>query len=324
MSLLDEVLENQRMILKEIGRELAVDKADLSYPDTYYRDYSYNLYEEMAEKHIQEYGGGSGGELKAKEAVPATEDKKGSPYRPAKMASIRSSSAMTFNLLGNHEIVMKENNALGYAPGKYAITYEKNEGMYTIKSNNKQQPANLDAFLVSENGKELVFCEMKMTEWFSKNKSELKEAYDREENYCYGADVKKFMQLKELIKKKFEEDSKSKTPGTFEYYDVWQMFKHTLAIHNYMSVVGWNTVEKVTLLNVVYEPEADIFDSDKSREQYYTQKECEHSGFNVFKTLLENAGIIGNNFSVQYMSAKDFMKMFEYSEDKKKYLRRYE
>ena len=147
MNLITIVLEKERNILKQVGHELTESNTDRNYPDTYYNSYSENLFEPMWEQHQKEYDVGSGGELNP------------SGKRPAKMASIRSSSAMTFNLLGNDTIVMKENN-IGHTPGKYKITYEKQ--IKTIRNGRGQRPANLDALLVSENEDELIFCEMKM------------------------------------------------------------------------------------------------------------------------------------------------------------------
>ncbi len=141
MSLISEVLEKERNILRQVGHELTESNRDRDYPESYYNSYSENLYEPMGERHEKEYGGGSGGELNS------------SGKRPAKMASIRSSSAMTFNLLGNDAIVMKENR-IGHTPGKYAIEYEKQ--LNTICNGKGQRPANLDALLVSENEDEPI------------------------------------------------------------------------------------------------------------------------------------------------------------------------
>lgn len=75
------------------------------------------------------------------------------------MASIASSSAMTFNLLGNHSVTVKEGQR--FSPGQYSITYEKQ--LYTLKKGSKT--ANLGAFLKNEIEREAIFCEMKMLEW---------------------------------------------------------------------------------------------------------------------------------------------------------------
>ena len=187
MSLIDKVLKEEKRILKELGYELNESCANPEYPDKYYKDYVYNLYENMIDLHKIEYGGGSGGELHETDS------------KPAKMAAIRSSSAMTFNILGNTDIVLKEENALNHSAGKYYITYEKQHE--TIDNGKKQQPANLDAMLVSEDGEELIFCEMKMLEWFSKNSGELKLAYKTEKNYIHPELAPQFLKAIDVLER---------------------------------------------------------------------------------------------------------------------------
>ena len=141
---------NIREIISEIiERELNPipnDKRDI-YHKFYYRDYRDNLIYAMAPQHFQEYSKADGGELNS------------SGRKPAKMASIASSSAMTFNLLGNQSVTVKEGQR--FSPGQYSITYEKQ--LYTLKKGSKA--ANLDAFLKNEIEREAIFCEMKMLEW---------------------------------------------------------------------------------------------------------------------------------------------------------------
>lgn len=303
MGLIEEVLEQERKVLKEVGHELNSNVANPKYPDKYYKDYVYNLYEDMEDEHKEQYGGGSGGELTA------------TASKPAKMASIRSSSAMTFNILGNRQIVMNEDNSINHNSGVYHIEYEKK--YETISNGNRQQPANLDAFLESEDGSEIIFCEFKMLEWFSKNTGELKEAYTEESNYRHKNVVSMFQDAIQEIKR-------SAVTGCFEYYDVWQMFKHTLAVHNYMEDKGWGNYKKVTLLNVVFEPDT-MFMSENAKKRYEYQRDKEDKGFKQFKEALNVAGILkdGKNFEVRYISAKDFINCFDIPEEKRKYLRRY-
>lgn len=304
MSLIDKVLKEEKRILKELGYELNESCANPKYPDKYYKDYVYNLYENMIDLHKIEYGGGSGGELYETDS------------KPAKMAAIRSSSAMTFNILGNTDIVLKEENALNHSAGKYYITYEKQHE--TIDNGKKQQPANLDAMLVSEDGEELIFCEMKMLEWFSKNSGELKLAYKTEKNYIHPELAPQFLKVIDVL------ESISEDNNDFEYYDVWQMFKHTLAIHNYMQEKGWDNVKKVSLVNVVFEPDESIFE-DKELLAYQQQREKEHAGFKQFIIALGKAGLIRDTgkFEVKYLSARQFMDCFQMTNKKREYLKRY-
>lgn len=303
MNLIDKVLKEEKRILKELGYELNESCANPKYPDKYYKEYVYNLYENMIDQHKAEYGGGSGGELQESDS------------KPAKMAAIRSSSAMTFNLLGNTDIVLREGNALNHSAGKYYISYEKQHE--TINNGKRQQPANLDAMLVSEDGEELIFCEMKMLEWFSKNSSELKPAYKDEKNYIHSELAPQFLKTIEVL----EDFSKYKD---FEYYDVWQMFKHTLAIHNFMHDKGWGKVKKVSLINVVFEPDESIFD-EQELLAYQEQRKKEHLGSEQFIRALMEAGLIKTvgKFEVKYLSAKQFMDCFQMTNKKRKYLKRY-
>ncbi len=303
MSLISEVLEKERNILRQVGHGLTESNRNRDYPESYYNSYSENLYEPMGERQKKEYGGGSGGELNS------------SGKKPAKMASIRSSSAMTFNLLGNDAIVMKENR-IGHTPGKYVIEYEKK--LNTICNGKCQRPANLDALLVSENEDELIFCEMKMLEWFTKNTGRLKDAYKEERNYSLGKETTRFLKAIEVI------EALGTSQGCFEYYDVWQMFKHTLAIYNYMAEEGWDNYKKITLVNVVFEPISDVFEG-KSKVAYEKQVTFEHDGFQKFCFALEKAGLLRGKtcFDVRYVSTKKFMSYFKIADGKMDYLRRY-
>lgn len=303
MNLIDEILSEERKVLKKLGYELSKDCADQKYPESYYKDYLYNLFENMLDKHKMEYGGGSGGELNATEK------------RPAKMASIRSSSAMTFNILGNGDIILKPENKLNHTEGVYYIEYEKQ--YETIGNGNLKQRANLDAFLVSQDGSEIIFCEMKMLEWLSKNIGELKAAYKDVNSYIHKEHVADFLKAVEIIEQMIP-------TKCFEYYDVWQMFKHTLAIYNYMQDTGWNKYKKVTLVNVVFEPDLTSL-SDKIRESYTYRKNKEHEGFENFKVALVDAGLLKEEkcFDVKYLSAKDFMDCFDIPKKKRRYLKRY-
>lgn len=302
-NLIEETLKLERNILSELGYGLSEANADEKHPENYFKTYRDNIYEAMAHQHKEQYADGAGGEINACKG------------KPAKMASIRSSSAMTFNLLGNQEIEMKVDNAFGYSEGKYKITYEKK--IETINDYKFEHRANLDALLALEDDSELIFCEMKMLEWFSKNTKKLKDAYKNPDNYELGDETIQFLKAIEVI-------SQMSEIGLFKYYDVWQMFKHTVAIHNFMSKKGWENVKKVTLVNVVFEPAVTCF-SESSRGKYEEQLFAEHEGFNAFVSALCIAGLIkdGKNFEVKYLSAKDFMDCFVIGEDKRNYLRRY-
>lgn len=142
MILRDEIINAERKEIERLRSDGLITgdmHRVLQYNKEYFDDYRSNLIISMAVEHQKQYGVGSGGETE--EHI----DKLGR-LRPAKMASIRSSSAMTFNLLGNHQIVMKDNDKK-FAPGNYKIEYEKQ--LYTLRGA-KNMPANLDAYLCRE------------------------------------------------------------------------------------------------------------------------------------------------------------------------------
>lgn len=138
----------------------------------YYDRYEYNLFCPLGEQALKAYDNGSGAETR-----PNVKTVKGQRViSPAKMASIASSSAMTFNLLGNEPTTILTDDILPC--GTYNVQFEKK--MYTIGKGSN--PANLDAFLSNEDNKTAIFCEMKMLEWLG-NPTCLKEAYLDEKNY---------------------------------------------------------------------------------------------------------------------------------------------
>ena len=204
---------------------------------------------------------------------------------------------------------------MGHSAGSYRIEYEKQ--LETIQGKGRRQPANLDAFLESEDGTELIFCEMKMLEWFSRNHGSLKPVYLDKGNYRYAELIPVFLATIESIEK-------TSANGMFEYYDVWQMFKHTLAIRNYLCESGERKHKKVTLLNVVFEP-GNSFMSDNAKKEYARQLDKEHKGFECFRKALMENEIVGEGkcFDVKYVSVMDFIKNFEMLDSKLRYLRRY-
>jgi len=354
MGLKEEILDLERSCLEELGHGLDNERGrNDKYRTEYYRTFRGNLYEQMEQQHIEEYGGGSGGEMKDKRY-------------PAKMSSIRSSSAMTFNLLGNRTAIIKQ-NPYGLSEGIYSVAYEKK--MPTLLGRN---PANLDAYLclTGKTGKtEAIFCEMKMMEWIINTPGCLNNAYKDEDNYFAKLKpdgktsvsvflkaitmLEQVMPLHEIAKKVTVGDEvriNSKKVHFFQNYDAWQMFKHTLGIYNMTSrhtleamrdkynntsVVDVcemrNKFAKVTLLNVVFEPPTKIIRDEKNREKLIAFKASEHKEFELkFKSSMMESGVLqlfiddcGFEFDIMYMSAKEFMLLLEMTEDRWKYLSRY-
>ena len=224
------ILEKERECMESLGRGLTPDNCDERYPDQYFKEVGYNLwagYEkngvQIQYPHFEEYGGGSGSELRDKST-------------PAKMKSIRSSSAMTYNLLGNKKIKLTKGTER-LSEGTYDIEYEKQ--LYTIRNN--PQPANLDAYLYKKDSQEAIFCEMKMMEWIFNKPGFLKDAYtDAEAYYSSAADNTKttdaFLKAIKMLKAEMPTYETVKGPVQHFYrYDAWQMFKHILGIYNMTS-----------------------------------------------------------------------------------------
>ena len=305
------------------------------YAPEYYADYRSNLFSDMSDEHKNQYEHGAGEELSDKRT-------------PAKMKSIFSSSAMTFNLLGNGEIRANDGNGI-FSPGTYSIEYEKK--LLTVKSGNV--PAHLDAFLL--NGADAVFCEMKMTEWMRDNPGFLKLAYFEEKNYYFDtADGKDalaaFKSLRDsLCSNMLEYRAPKPTSGSeydthrFEQYDAWQMYKHILGIYNMSSSVARNEIanretddvrllpplKKVVLANVVFEPPTNAFSDGKVRKEYRDLRVKEHGEFSIFKRCVEESGLTaafkkdcGIDFSLELLTTAQFMDCFALG-SRADYLQRY-
>lgn len=310
-------------IIKDKLNLIPEEIQDPSYP-FYYLDYKDNLIRKMAHHHKCEYCRGSGGELEGKGRTPT------------KMASLVSSSAMTFNLLGNDSVIVKDGH--GFAPGKYRIAYEKQ--MYTL--NGGGNPANLDAFLYNEEAGEAIFCEMKMLEWLS-SPGVLKAAY-RDENRYFHKDA--FTVFEKLIEKlKASENEKGDYEAAFSRYDAWQMLKHTMAIYNATSGKTKDGIErrmpgssmagkfkKITLLNVVFEMDDALIEQEELKYDYKQALGEEHDQKDRFiKVMMDPAHGLVNLFQtdcnavfeIRYMSAARFIECLDKSEEELYELRRY-
>ena len=333
----EEIARQVRAALDASGHPLneATQHKNPKYSAEYFEDYRSNLFGDISEEqHIEQYENGDGGELSDKDE------------NPAHMKSIFSSSAMTFNLLGNNEIRVKDGND-NFTPGTYSIEYEKK--LLTVNTpGGRQHPAHLDAFLL--NGADAVFCEMKMTEWMRDNPGFLKLAYFEEKNYYFDtADGKDALAAFKTLRDslcanmlEYKADDEYDT-HRFEQYDAWQMYKHILGIYNMSSAVTKDTLatrqkddvrllpplKKVVLANVVFEPPLNAFSDEKVRKEYRDLRIKEHGEFSIFKTCVEKSGIIaafkkdcGFDFSLELLTAADFMDCFDLG-SRADYLQRY-
>lgn len=260
-----------------------------------------NLAVPMSGKVRSMYEGGSGSEL------------------DWKMCSIRSSSAITFNLLGNGPVkVASERHA-----GVYELAYEYQ--LPTLRNN--PHPANLDAYLQGES--EDVYCEMKMFEWLGTPHHVLRPDYletahylvSREDAECFIAMFRKLACVLVVGKgRKSERLSDGR-------YDSLQMAKHLLAIYGKVANVPTYRPKKLTLLNCVWEfTNPDVLGRYEAK---YRQMEAEeHEGFERFAELVEEhvAPLFeakGVPLSVEYAKATELMKAIEYEKSHREKLERY-
>ncbi len=321
MSIRDRITE----IIKEKLCPIPTSKQDPEH-SFYFKNYKDNLFCEMSDQHKEEYGGGSGGELTAK------------GNRPAKMASIASSSAMTFNILGNHAAVIKA--GYDFAPGRYAIKYEQQ--MYTL--NKSSNPANLDAFLYNDDAQEAIFCEMKMLEWLGKP-GKLKAAYLNANNYYDEKAFDVFSKIAATLKYAKDIESKDEYSSIFVQYDAWQMFKHTLAIYNAVSTRTKAEIDSkhtggsmavrfksITLVNVVFELDESLIEDERLREKYASAlqgEKCEAARFieimmdpiyGLEQLFRDYCGVC---FEIKYVPVYDFANMLEKTDAERNALARY-
>lgn len=272
---------------------------------------TYNLISPMAPQHICEYSKGSGGELENKGKVKA------------KMRALRSSSAMTFNILSNESCVIEHPVKCSHlSKGKYDIEYEYQ--LHTLRRSAAGNPANLDALLTHHNGNEVIACEMKKLEWLSMpskttypdgSRRVLKEAYLKAENYKYfernSEQAQSFANLAAQIN---EQCNNSR-------YDSAQMFKHSMALYNGVLENSFGAINKLTLLNCVWEPSFNVPDSISKK-----LKE-EHEGRDMFLQMIDSIRTAFDKesveFSVEYLTAKDLILFLRKTDEELNYLERY-
>lgn len=327
-----EIARLERETLANCGHPLneSTQHKNQRYAAEYFADLRDNVFGDFSEAHRAQYERGNGDELSDKDT-------------PAKIKSIFSSSAMTYNILGNDEIRAKDGNGI-FAPGAYKIEYEKK--LFTVRSR-KNFPAHLDAFLLNEAN--AIFCEMKMIEWLRDNPGLLKHAYFEDTNFfsdvAEGSDaLAAFKALRDLLCAEMSEFKVADEydPHRFGRYDAWQMYKHILGIYNMSSAVTKNEIaacqtddikmlsklKRAVLVNVVFEPSEEVF-SDSVRKLYCDARAEEHEEFSVFKKCVEKSGVIavfkkdcGIDFALELLTAAEFMDCFDLA-DRADYLQRY-
>lgn len=264
----------------------------------YLKDLNDNLVRIMAEQHIEEYSRGSGSEL------------------DDKMKALRSSSAMTFNIVGNEACKIAHNpkGSSSIQPDEYQIEYERQ--LPTLKSG---LPANLDAFLTSENG-QTIACEMKMLEWLTSSPAPLKEKYIEASNYIHYDMADVFISIASKLNELQERES------VFDHYDFSQMFKHSLALYNYCRAS--ENVSSMTLANCVWEPPQNYKLSVETLNWINDAVEKERLGFARFLETMQPIvqlfeDELGIPFSVEYIPAAELISSIEHLPKEQKLLGRY-
>ena len=252
-------------------------------------------------------------------SVRAMYERGGGSELDGKMCSIRSSSAMTFNLLGNGPVRISS----GKHVGSYELAYEYQ--LPTLRNN--PHPANLDAYLKGEG--EDVYCEMKMLEWLGTPRHTLRSNYLETIHYLVPReDAERFVAMFQKLAcicvvgrgRKHERLSDGR-------YDSLQMTKHLLAIYGKLVNDATYRPGKVTLLNCVWEF-TDPSVLGGYMEKYLKMETEEHKGFESFAKLAEEyiAPLFearGTSLSIEYMTAAELMEVVEYEPCHRAKLERY-
>lgn len=256
-----------------------------------------NLYHPMSCKTKSEYKNSDGDEL-----------------RKGRIDMIRSSAAMIYNLLGNDDVVFSKNK---YLPeGLYKKEFEKKYKSINVinKKTNEPYAANLDAWLHNDSCE--IFIESKCMEWLQNNsEKELAKSYIRyTSKYFYPDTAEMFRTVGNEI------------PSS--QYDSCQMFRHTLAIYNYLRDNPEKENKKIYLVNVVWElGETELL--EEIRDLYKLQLELEHREFQLFyKKMTPIINLIKSNlakdFDILYLPVKELYSILKYSDEKqKRFVQRY-
>lgn len=255
-----------------------------------------NLFTDMSTKTLKEYDNSDGDEI-----------------RKGRINMIRSSAAMIYNLLGNGNVVISKNSLL--PAGEYKKDFEKKYKSINVINPKTKRPfeANLDAWLYNDECE--IFIESKCMEW-------LQNSHDKELAKSYVKYSSKYFHSEsaELFRTIGNEISLSQ-------YDSCQMFRHTLAIYNYLMDNPKNG-KKVFLVNVVWEPDEKELPLE-IREMYKLQLELEHREFAVFyekmKSIISQINSdTETEFDILYLPVKDFYSILDFSDENQKvFVQRY-
>lgn len=286
----------------------------------YLKDLNDNFYQPMNDETAAAYGRGSGNEIAS-----------------GKMNALRSSSAMTYNLLGNGPVEIiapassfsKETAVPRIGAGQYRVEFEKQYP--TLKLSASNRPANLDAFLYCEETKEAVACEMKMTEWIFNKPGQLKNKYLDPANYMNEEAGKTFVEIAEELILWNDYDAGEETcdvyPCRMTRYDAFQMFKHTIALYNACSQSEHEKIRKLTLANCVWMLPDPRALSTKHCQRYQDEETAEHKEFQIFKEIMNPANRLFSDidvdFGIEFYTFNEFLSMLKKEAAELAYLKRY-
>lgn len=281
-----------------------------------------NLVRPMDPAALQEFGDGAGREL---------EDK---------MCALRSSSAMTFNILGNEEVTFSDSSmqTVPIPSGRYRIQYEYKAPTLDI---DERRPAHLDALLSPERGRTFIACEMKLMEWLMGKPKMLRDKYLDPNNYPYceaSCDERRSMasQMPSSTAAVFSQTAlqlnRAAEEGVFLSYDFAQMFRHTLGLYRRLCAGTFAPCEEVVLLNCLWMPTeldangTDAVLSEKLHEAWGKAKE----EFGRFVGYMDDAVKLieresGVGFSIHLCSHTDLISAIDWIDrsDERELLKRY-
>ena len=286
--------------IKVIGNGTFDNTQDSPYRRYYLERYSDNLLESMDQVHLEQYREGGGGELKGK------------------MNSVRSSSALTFNIFGNRSVKVKPGALI--PQGEYTLEYEK-------KLPALSQPANVDAFLCGKDNNTLIFVEVKMAEWIFNCPGKLSKAYLNKERYKNAECFDAFEGIINAISKPYDVSCEGELCCVYEHYDAFQMLKHILGIYNAVKANTWKGYDKVYLTNCLWEIKNIEYLPEGVRADYKELYEAEYREAGLFLSqlepiykLFEEAGI---SFKAECISFDILFNMLDKSTEQKRKFERY-
>ena len=250
----------------------------------------------------------------------------GKEISSGKIGALKSSSALTYNLFWN-QCANITSNKYSIGIGRYAVEFEKR--YRTLRTSNF--PAHLDAFLYSEETKEAVACEMKMTEWIFNSPGNLRVSYLDANNYvdAYAGEI-----FSDTARKFIGRPICGKNGEVIEYnsnfqnYDAFQMFKHTVALYR-MCMERDCDIRKLTLLNCAWTLSTpDVISDIVSRQKYTATWNTEINEFDRFtiemhpiKELFHSE--LGIDFEIRMCTFAELLGMIEKEPEELAYLARY-